>query len=154
MKLVSLQDPILRQKAESVSNIDQYIKDCMIEMYDLMVVSGGIGLAAPQVGIGKRMIVIDAASEGLIQVIPKSERKKLFMINPLIISFYGNDTYAEEGCLSVPEKTIMVPRKQGIICHYYDLDNQKKIIRTDSFLSRIIQHECDHLDGKLIIDYA
>jgi peptide deformylase len=133
-------DPILRQKSQKVSSVGEGEKKLLDYMVETMYANQGIGLAAVQVGITKRMIVIDAG-EGVLK-----------MVNPEITSASGSSVL-EEGCLSVPGKLVSVVRPERIRVSYIDENNTPKENEFASLTSKAIQHEIDHLNGKIILDY-
>ena len=111
-----------------------------------MYASKGIGLAAVQVGILKRILVIDVST--------KNEQKKpISLINPIIKRFSDDTSVYEEGCLSIPETFIEIERPKICEIEYIDLDGNKKELKCDGLMSTCVQHEINHLDGKLIIDH-
>ena len=110
-------------------------------MYD----ANGVGLAAPQVGLDMRIFIVDAAAR-------EEEKTPLTMINPKIISIEENLVPYEEGCLSFPEHFAEIERPDKLSIEYIDENNQKQILNTEGFTSRIIQHELDHLNGILFVD--
>lgn len=138
-------DPILRKKSKNVSNFNDRLKILIDDMYETMDVAYGVGLAAPQVGILKRLIVIDNRDE--------EDGKRFYMINPEIYKKEGEEV-SMEGCLSVPGKQGTVKRAKDIKVKYNDIDGNEKIMEAEDFLARIIQHEVDHLDGVLYTDKA
>ena len=134
-------DSMLRKKALSVRNMDETVRELINGMTEIMYSHGGIGLAAPQVGVLQRVIVADVG-DGLI-----------CMANPRIIDKNGEEELVE-GCLSLPEIQINILRKQTIFVRGIDR-NGKEIERDRTgLIARVIQHEIDHLNGVLIIDYA
>ena len=135
-------DPLLRKQSREVTKFDNRLKYLVEDMFETMYHSEGVGLAAPQVGILKRVIVID-----------DGEDNKLEMVNPVIKEMDGEEVQIE-GCLSLPHKQGSVKRATHIIVDYYDKDNNKKTLETRDFLARIIQHEIDHLNGILYSDRA
>ena len=137
-------DPILRKQSKQVTNFNDRLKVLIDDMFETMDVAYGVGLAAPQVGILKRLIVVDNRDE---------EGKRFFMINPEIFEKEGEEV-SIEGCLSVPGKQGSVKRAKEIKVRYNDLDGEEKIMEAEDFLARIIQHEVDHLDGILYTDKA
>ncbi len=138
-------DSILRRKAKDVEKIDDRIVKLLDEMAETMYHFNGIGLAAEQVGILEKLIVIDLRREGKNELIE--------LINPVIIDSEGTYEEHEEGCLSVPGYYDTVKdRKKWIKVKYLDRNENEKILETDEFLSVVIQHEIDHLNGKLFID--
>jgi len=133
-------DPALRKKGVDVKSIGNDEKRLLADMAETMYLKGGVGLAAIQVGIEKNMVVIDIG-DGLIK-----------MINPVILKKVGRET-KEEGCLSVPEKCVNVKRSRKIVVDYLNEDGQAIRLPAEGLLARVIQHEIDHLLGKLIVDY-
>lgn len=144
-KIRTDEDLILRKKSKVVSNYSDRLKVLVDDMYETMDVAYGVGLAAPQVGILKRVIVIDNRDE--------ENGKRFYMINPEIIEKEGVEV-GMEGCLSVPGKQGTVERSKDIKVRYNDLSGEEKILEAEDFLARIIQHEIDHLDGILYTDKA
>lgn len=135
-------DPLLRKQSREVTKFDNRLKYLVEDMFETMYHAEGVGLAAPQVGILKRVIVID-----------DGEDNKLEMVNPIIKEMDGEEVQIE-GCLSLPHKQGSVKRATHIVVDYYDKDNNKKTLETRDFLARIIQHEIDHLNGILYSDRA
>jgi len=133
-------DPALRRKCEDVKSVGSNEKRMLADMAETMYLKGGVGLAAIQVGIHKNMVVIDIG-DGL--------RK---MVNPTILKKEGSVTQ-EEGCLSVPDKCVNVKRSRKVVVDYLDEDGQAIRLSAEELLARVIQHEIDHLFGKLIVDY-
>lgn len=132
-------DPILRKKCKPIIAVDERIKELAGDMIETMYDADGVGLAAPQVGILKRMVVIDVGEGPIV------------MINPEILSMSGSQT-GQEGCLSVPGKAGMVTRPMKVKAKAFDLDMNEYIIEGEELLARAICHELDHLDGGLYID--
>ncbi|MGF0094870.1 peptide deformylase [Peptoniphilus sp. SGI.035] len=138
-------DPILRKKSKVVSNYSDRLKVLIEDMYETMDIAYGVGLAAPQVGILKRIIVIDNRDG--------ENGNRFYMINPEIIEKEGEEV-SLEGCLSVPGKQGSVKRAKDVKVRYNDLSGEEKIMEAEDFLARILQHEIDHLDGILYTDKA
>jgi peptide deformylase len=137
-------DPVLKLIAEPVLTIDAEFRKLVADMVETMYSAPGIGLAAPQVGVSKRMAVIDCS--------PSGEPPQLFtLINPEIIAREG-ESCEEEGCLSVPAYYAMVDRSAVIRVRYLDLDGRTVERDADGLLAICIQHEIDHLDGILFVD--
>ncbi|MBI4212261.1 MAG: peptide deformylase [Deltaproteobacteria bacterium] len=139
---------VLHKKADPVDTITDDIRRLIADMTETMYATPtGVGLAAPQVGHSKRMTVIDVSE--------KAERKNkkglLQMINPRLLSATGEVEY-EEGCLSLPGLGVVMQRKADVVCTYQDPQGREQTITATGFLAIAIQHEIDHLDGKLIID--
>jgi len=140
LKLQKYGSPILREKAMTVSKVDDEVRELVENMIETMYAEGGVGLAAPQVGVSKKIIVIDTEEKGVI-----------VLINPVIIKREG-ETKEEEGCLSVPGVYSTVRRSSTITVEALDLDENKIRITQEGFLAIALQHEIDHLEGYLFID--
>jgi len=134
-------DPVLRKKAKVVQRVNRAIRDILDEMIKTMAEAKGVGLAAPQVGIAKRLIVVDVG-EGPI-----------YLVNPEIIWSEGECT-AVEGCLSVPGYVGDVRRAEKVRVTGLDREGRRVWVEGDGLLARALQHEIDHLDGVLFIDVA
>jgi len=134
-------DPMLRKICLPVTEVNSSIIHMINKMSKIMYHHKGIGLAAPQVGSLDCVIIADIG-EGLIS-----------MINPEILTGFGED-YLEEGCLSLPETRVNVKRQESIFVRYLDKNEREKETEMDGLTARVIQHEIDHLNGVLIIDYA
>ena len=133
-------DKVLRQTAKRVANIDDTLRSICASMCDTMYENNGVGLAAPQVGISKRIIVVD------------NNGKPLILINPEIVFFSDNKIEMEEGCLSVPEEVKTILRSESVKIKYRDTKGKPHIETYDGLIARVIQHEIDHLDGILMTD--
>ncbi|MGE5147177.1 MAG: peptide deformylase, partial [Candidatus Eiseniibacteriota bacterium] len=125
--------------------VDDEVRRLMDDMLETMYSAPGIGLAAPQLGVPKRVIVMDLAKEG-----EKPEPR--FFANPELLWVSDDDMTAEEGCLSVPEHYAEVMRPRAIRVRYLDYDNEIRELEAEGLLATCIQHEMDHLDGILFID--
>jgi peptide deformylase len=145
-KIIIEPDPILRKKSEPLEKVNDQTKKLMNEMLKTMYDAPGIGLAAVQIGILKRIIVID---------ISKSEENKnpLYLINPEVVHKSKTTSIYEEGCLSLPGQFAEIERPAECIVNYVDYDGKEKELKAAGLLSTCIQHEVDHLNGKLFIDY-
>ena len=148
LQIFTFPDPILRQKAEPVEEFDQAISEIASSMLETMYNSNGIGLAAIQVGILKRIIVIDLNS-GIEDL---TKREPHIFINPKIIKESGNSV-SEEGCLSVIDFRGEIQRSEKITLEYQDVKGNIKKIETEGMMSICLQHEIDHLNGILFIDH-
>ncbi|MDC2996465.1 peptide deformylase [Candidatus Pelagibacter sp.] len=145
-KLITVPDEILRKKSQNIEKINQEEKKLINDLFETMYHHKGIGLAAIQVGIPKRIIVLDVQQ--------KDEQKKpLCFINPVIKDLSKEKSKYEEGCLSIPNTFIEIERPKTCIVEYIDIEGKKKNMKCDDLLSTCIQHEINHLDGKLIIDF-
>lgn len=134
-------DDLLRKQSKKVSNITQNIRVLVEDMIDTMNHANGVGLAAPQVGILKRVVVIDVGDGPIV------------LINPEIIETKGEQD-GPEGCLSIPGKVGDVKRPMYVKATATNLDNETFIVEGEGLLARAICHEVDHLDGRLFIDIA
>jgi len=144
--ILVLPDPRLRAIADPIDKIDDGIKALAQDMLDTMYEAPGIGLAAPQVGELKRIVVMDLSPEG-------ETPDPIVMINPEILKFSDETVVTEEGCLSIPELYYEVERPAEITVRYTDLDGRTVERDATERLAICIQHELDHLDGVLYIDY-
>jgi len=138
-------DPILRKKCVPLEKVDGYLRKLMNEMLETMYKAPGIGLAAIQIGILKRIVVIDISKE--------EEKKPLFLVNPEIIFTSKKTSTYEEGCLSLPGQYAEIERPAECHVRYIDYNGKQKKLKADGLLSTCIQHEVDHLNGILFIDY-
>ncbi len=145
-KILIEPDPILRKKCEPVSIVDNKLRTLMNDMVQTMYNAPGIGLAAIQVGILKRVVVIDLTKEG-------EEKNPFYFVNPEIISTSKNKSKYEEGCLSIPGQFAEIERPSECNLKYLDYDGNKKELKATGLLATCIQHEIDHLNGILFIDY-
>lgn len=139
-------DPRLQKKSDPVAAVDAEIQQLMSDMLETMYKAPGIGLAAPQVGVLKRVIVLDIAPEDA----PPAPLK---MANPEIVWVSDDDASYNEGCLSVPEHYADVVRPAACRVRYLDEHNEAKELEAEGLLATCIQHEIDHLDGVLFIDH-
>ena len=151
LKLYTYPDPVLKKKAEKVQKVDDSVRQLLDDMLETMYADAGVGLAAPQVGVSKRIVVIDVNQEDdedgeLVHGEP------LFMVNPEIIWRSDEKVCGEEGCLSVPKQRAEVERHAQVRVRYLDYDGNEQEILGDGLLSVCLQHELDHLDGILYID--
>ena len=137
---------ILRKKSLPVENVDQNIQTLMDDMLETMYAAPGIGLAAIQVGIPKRVIVLDIEQK-------KGQKNPIFLVNPEIVDKSKNNSTYEEGCLSVPGQFAEIDRPEKCYVKYLDYYGEKKEIKAEGMLATCIQHEIDHLEGILFIDY-
>ncbi len=145
-KILIEPDPILRQKCEPLEKVDTNIKKLMDDMLETMYAAPGIGLAATQIGILKRLVVIDISKE-------KEKKQPIFLVNPEIIYKSKETSVYEEGCLSLPGQFAEVERPAECSIQYIDYHGKEKELKANGLLATCIQHEIDHLDGILFIDY-
>ncbi|GAC12704.1 peptide deformylase [Aliiglaciecola lipolytica] len=143
LKVLKFPDERLRTVAKPVDNVDGEIKKLVDDMFDTMREENGIGLAATQVNVHKRVVVMD---------ISEDQNTPRVFINPEIIEMDGQ-TISEEGCLSVPNSYAKVERAEHIIVKALDVEGNEYTLEADGLLAICIQHELDHLKGKLFVDY-
>ena len=139
-------DPILRKKSENLEKVDLEIQKFLDDMLDTMYSAPGIGLAAVQVGVLKRLIVVDISKED-------EKKNPLFLINPIITQKSDNTSIHEEGCLSLPGYFAEIERPAECQVEYLDYNGNKQSLKATGLLSTCHQHEIDHLNGILFIDY-
>src|SRR5689334_18326840 len=146
LKIITAPDPRLKVKSRPVARVDARIRRLMDDMLETMYIAPGIGLAAPQVGVLERVIVLDLAHEG-------EAPRPLRMANPELLWVSDEDAVYNEGCLSVPEHYADVTRPAKIKVRYLDESNKTVEMEAEGLLATCIQHEMDHLDGVLFIDH-
>ena len=144
--ILTAPDPRLKKKSRPVGSVDAEVRRLMDDMLETMYEAPGIGLAAPQLGELKRVIVLDIDREDV-------KTGPLFMANPEIIEVSDEDLTYEEGCLSVPEHYSDVVRPAKVTVRYLDRDGTQKELACEGLLATCVQHEIDHLDGVLFIDH-
>jgi peptide deformylase len=137
---------LLRQVSAPVKTIDKSEKKLMDDMLDTMYAANGIGLAAIQIGVPKRIIVMDISKD-------KDKKEPRYFVNPVIKNKNSKKTTYEEGCLSVPNQFAEIERPSKCDVEYLDYNGEKKILNAEGLLATCIQHEMDHLEGVLFIDY-
>jgi len=146
LPIIHAPDPRLKVKSKPVGTVDGEIRKLLDDMLETMHAAPGIGLAAIQVGVPKRMLVIDIAKEG-------EPRNPLRIINPEIVGLSDHDKVWEEGCLSLPEQYAEVARPEWVDVAYLDENGRRRQLRADGVLAVCLQHEMDHLDGILFVDH-
>tara|TARA_Y100000768_G_C23867743_1_gene628919 strand:+ start:299 stop:820 length:522 start_codon:yes stop_codon:yes gene_type:complete len=145
-KILIEPDPILRKKCDPVEKVDDDLRKLMTDMLETMYKAPGIGLAAVQIGILKRLIVIDISKNG-------EKKTPLFLVNPEIINLSEKTSIYEEGCLSLPDQFAEIERPAECKLRYIDFNGKEKELKATGLLATCIQHEIDHLNGILFIDY-
>lgn len=143
--------PVLRKTASEVTPDYPDLKELIENMFETMYASEGVGLAAPQIGRADRIVVIDA--DPVKDSFPECAGRKLVLINPEIEILGDDEVSREEGCLSLPGLSEKVSRVEKIRLTWLDENLEKHTEEISGFLARIVQHECDHLEGKLYIDH-
>ncbi len=141
-------DPRLKRKSEPVAAVDDAVRTLIADMKETMEDADGLGLAAPQVGVASRVIVVDPDAKK-----DRSARNPWALINPEIIWASDEDNTYEEGCLSVPKQYAEVVRPKAVKIRYLDEAGQEQEILADDLLATVVQHEIDHLDGILFVDH-
>ena len=145
-KILTIPDPLLRKKSLSVEKVDKEIRNLMDDMISTMYDAPGIGLAAVQIGVPKRVVVMDLSKY-------PDRKKPMYFINPEIIWKSNVNSSYEEGCLSIPNQFAKVERPDKCHIKYLDYEGNEKKLEAEGLLSTCIQHEIDHLNGVLFIDY-
>ncbi len=145
MNIVLSPDPMLRQVCEPCRVEDKSIKKLAKQMAKAMYKNNGCGLAAPQVGVLKRVVVVDCDTES-------DEKNPIYMINPELVELQGDPIVMGEGCLSCPGITVEIARPPFAKVRFLDLDGEEWTIEGDGLLGRCLQHELDHLDGKTMFE--
>ncbi len=144
--LIILPDPVLRQVSKPIERVDADLQRLTDDMLETMYDAPGIGLAAIQVGVPRRMLVIDLSKEG-------EEKQPLVFINPEIVGSSDDRSVYEEGCLSIPDYYAEVERPAKVTVKYLDREGKEQSVEADGLLATCLQHEIDHLNGVLFIDH-
>ena len=146
-KILLVPSSILRQKAKILKKITPEDIDFSKKMIDIMLKAPGVGLAANQVGVLKKIITVNIENE------EKKESKIYALFNPKIVFYSKKKIIMEEGCLSLPKQYAEIERAESIIIQYINDKNEKIIEKKSGYEARVLQHEIDHLNGKLFVDY-
>jgi peptide deformylase len=146
LPIVLAPDPVLKAKAKPVAAVDDSIRRLMDDMLETMYAAPGIGLAANQIGVLKRVLVLDVAREG-------DAPAPMGMANPEIVWASPEQSVYNEGCLSLPEHYADITRPAAVRVRYLDRDGKSQEIEADGLLATCVQHEIDHLDGVLFVDH-
>ncbi|MGH7073855.1 MAG: peptide deformylase [Stellaceae bacterium] len=146
LSIITAPDPRLKIKARAVARVDDEVRRLMDDMIETMYAAPGIGLAAPQVGVERRVIVLDIAREG-------EPPQPLCIANPELLWVSDELTQQSEGCLSLPEQYADVERPNRIRLRYLDHQDEIRELEAEGLLATCIQHEMDHLDGVLFVDH-
>ena len=139
-------DPVLRRRALPVEAVDARVRALVNDMFETMYEAPGVGLAAPQIGVLRRILVLDTRPR-------QPEVQPVAMINPRIVLSEGGPSLYREGCLSIPGEAEEVERPAIVTVEFLDVDGQVQRLRCEGLLATAAQHEMDHLDGKLYVDY-
>jgi peptide deformylase len=146
LPIITLPDPLLRKPSALVERVDEELRALADNMLETMYDAPGVGLAAVQVGVPRRLIVADAAGKD-------EERRPLVLINPEILILGTDMRLHEEGCLSIPDVRVEIERPASLRARYLDRDGKSQELDAEGLLATVIQHEIDHLNGRLIIDF-
>ena len=144
--LIILPDPVLRQLSEPVETVNAELRRLADDMLETMYDAPGIGLAAIQIGVPRRLLVIDVSKDS-------EDKQPQVFVNPQILTSSDERSVYEEGCLSIPDYYAEVERPAAIKVEYVDLDGRQQTVEADGLLATCLQHEIDHLNGLLFIDY-
>jgi peptide deformylase len=144
--ILTIPDPLLRKKAKSIERVDAELRRLIDDMLATMYDAPGIGLAAPQIGISRRLIVMDPAKD-------EAPKTPVIMVNPEIVKRSDELRVHEEGCLSIPDFTAEIERPAKTRVSYIDREGEKREMELEGIWSTLVQHEIDHLNGVLFIDY-
>ncbi len=146
LPIITLPDPLLRKSSTPVERVDDDLRRLMDDMLETMYAAPGVGLAAVQVGVPRRLIVLDVTGD-------EEEKQPIFLVNPVIVEHGSEMRLHEEGCLSIPDVRIEIERPAQVTVRYIDRDGKARELVARDLLATAVQHEIDHLDGKLIIDF-
>jgi peptide deformylase len=147
LPLILVPDPTLRKRSAPVERVDDALRKLIDDLLETMYAAPGIGLAAIQVGVPRRLVVLDVSDQ------EKEGRNPLCLINPEIVRLGEETRLYEEGCLSIPDVRVDIERPSTVTVKYLDRDGKPHELFADGLLATAIQHEIDHLNGKLIIDF-
>ena len=146
LPIITLPNPLLRKRSAPVERIDAELGKLADDMLETMYAAPGVGLAAVQIGVPRRLIVVDTAKD-------EEPPAPLVLVNPEIVSLGSDLRMHEEGCLSIPDERIEIERPANLTVRYLDRNGKPQELAASGLLATVIQHEIDHLNGKLIIDY-
>jgi peptide deformylase len=146
LPIITIPDPVLRKISDPVERVDDAVVKLMDDMLETMYDAPGIGLAAIQVGVPKRIVVIDAADDG-------EPPNPIARANPEIVAIGSTTRLHEEGCLSIPDVRVDIERPANVTVRYVDRHGKEQQLEAEGLLATAVQHELDHLDGQLIIDF-
>jgi peptide deformylase len=146
LPIITMPDPILRKISDPVERIDAGVLRLMDDMLETMYAAPGVGLAAIQVNVPRRIVVLDVADEG-------EPPAPLYLVNPEIVALGPKTRLYEEGCLSIPDVRVEIERPETVTVRYLDRAGKVQELAAEGLLATALQHELDHLDGHLIIDF-
>jgi peptide deformylase len=144
--IITLPDPLLRKPSAPIERVDDEVRRLAADMLETMYAAPGVGLAAVQVAVPRRLIVLDTAKD-------EEPPQPLVLINPEIVQLGSEMRTHEEGCLSIPDVRIEIERPGTLTVRYIDLEGKQQQLEAEGLLATAVQHEIDHLNGKLIIDF-
>lgn len=147
LDIITLPDPILRQESKPVERVDDDLRKLFDDMLETMYDAPGIGLAGIQVAVPKRVLVLDVGDE------ETDSKNPICMANPEIVAMGDATRVYEEGCLSIPDVRVEIERPSEVTVRYLDRDGVQQELQAEGLLATAVQHEIDHLDGKLIVDF-
>jgi len=159
--IIPIPDPLLRKVSKPVEQIDDRVVRLLDDMLETMYDAPGVGLAGVQIAVPLRIVTLDVAEREFREEVDENgetkrldtiEKKPMFMINPQIVAYSDEMSVQEEGCLSIPEYFAEIERPARCTVKFLDREGKAQTIEADGILSTVIQHEVDHLDGKLFID--
>jgi peptide deformylase len=145
-QIVKYGDPVLARSADQVTQFDESLRSLVTEMFDIMYAAGGVGLAAPQIGISKRIFVMDATNG-------KDKSKQFAVVNP-VIELQEGDQEGAEGCLSVPGFSFDIRRSDHVVVRGQDLSGSPISLDVNGLEARCVSHEVDHLNGRLLLTHV
>jgi peptide deformylase len=146
LDIITLPDPMLRQSSVPIERVDAELLKLADDMLETMYKAPGVGLAAVQVGVPRRLVVLDVSDK-------EEEKNPLVLVNPEIVKLGTEMRLHEEGCLSIPDFRLDIERPSTLTVSYIGRDGRKHTLEAEGLLATAIQHEIDHLNGKLIIDF-
>jgi peptide deformylase len=144
--IITLPDPLLRKVSAPIERIDEEVHKLADDMLETMYAAPGVGLAAVQVGVPRRLFVLDTAKD-------EQPPRPLVLINPEIVALGAEMRMHEEGCLSIPDERVEIERPSRVTVRFLDREGRPQELNAEGLLATAIQHEIDHLNGKLIIDF-
>jgi peptide deformylase len=146
LPIITLPNALLRKQSAPIERIDGALGKLADDMLETMYAAPGVGLAAVQIGVPRRLIVVDTAKEG-------DPAAPLIMVNPEIVSLGSDLRLHEEGCLSIPDERVEIERPARLTVRFLDRNGKLQELAAEGLLATVIQHEVDHLNGRLIVDY-
>lgn len=153
LDIITLPDPLLRKSSAPVERVDDELRVLMDDMLETMYDAPGIGLAAVQIAVPRRLIVMDVAYRESDEEGGEVQKEPICMVNPEVVTLSDEMRIYEEGCLSIPEFYAEVERPAKITVRYVDREGKPQERECEDILATVVQHEVDHLNGKLFIDY-